>query len=185
MRAFFLDRDGTLNVDTDFVHTPDEWQWCDNALKAISWMNNNHFKVIVVTNQSGISRGHYTVKDVEELHNWVDAELAKENLKIDEWLVAPHHPAFDQKPFDYRPEDRKPGKGMFYKAIELHGINPKKSFMAGDKITDLLPALELGMKPFFIRSRHELNQDENWLRMHDIDTFDSLFDAVKTIKNFR
>lgn len=185
MRAFFLDRDGTLNVDTNFVHTPIEWQWCENALKAISWMNNNHFKVIVVTNQSGISRGRYTEKDVEELHNWVDAELAKENLKIDEWLIAPHHPAFDQKPFDYNPDDRKPGKGMFYRAIKLHGVNPKKSFMAGDKITDLQPALELGMKPFFIRSRHELNQDKNWLRKHDIDTFDNLFDAVMTIKNYK
>lgn len=185
MRAFFLDRDGTLNVDTDFVHKPEEWQWCENALEAIRWMNKNHFKVIVVTNQSGIARGHYTKKDVDHLHEWVDAELAKENLKIDQWLIAPHHPAFDQKPYDYPPQDRKPGKGMFQKAIKALGINPKKSFMAGDKITDLQPAIELGIKPFFIRSRHEPRQDKNWLVKHDVSTFDTLFDAVKTIQNYK
>jgi D-glycero-D-manno-heptose 1,7-bisphosphate phosphatase len=99
--------------------------------------------------------------------------------------MAPHHPAFDQKPFDYNPDDRKPGKGMFLKAIEKHGINPRKSFMAGDKITDLIPALELGIKPFFIRSRHEPNQDKNWLENHGITAHDTLFDAVQTIKNFK
>lgn len=185
MRAFFLDRDGTLNIDTDFVHKPEEWKWCDNAFEAIEWMNRNDFKVIVVTNQSGISRGHYTEEQVNELHRWLDEQLEKENLKVDEWLMAPHHPAFDQKPYTYPPEDRKPGKGMFLKAIEKYGINPKKSFMAGDKITDLQPAIELGIKPFFIRSRHEANQDKNWLRKHDIETFDSVYDAVQTIKNFK
>jgi len=56
MKAFFLDRDGTLNVDYNFVHKPEEWTWCKNALKAIRWMNENGYKVIVVTNQSGIAR---------------------------------------------------------------------------------------------------------------------------------
>lgn len=185
MRAFFLDRDGTLNIDTDFVHKPVEWQWCDGALKAIRWMNEHQFKIIVVTNQSGISRGKYSEEQVLELHNWVDEQLASEGLKIDEWLMAPHHPAYDPKPSQYSPEDRKPGKGMFLKAIRKYGINPKKSFMAGDRITDLQPALELGIQPFLIRSRHEENQDNNWLRMHDIDKFDTLYDVVQTIKIFK
>ncbi|MEX0648423.1 MAG: HAD family hydrolase [Balneolaceae bacterium] len=185
MRAFFLDRDGTLNADTDFVHTPDRWVWCENAIEAIRWMNRNDFKVIVVTNQSGISRGRYTEKQVDALHTWVDEQLAEQNLKIDEWLIAPHHPAFDPKPHQYLPEDRKPGKGMFQKAIEKFGINPRKSFMAGDKITDLQPALELGITPFFIRSRHEPDQDKNWLRMHDIDTHETLFEAIQTIENYK
>jgi D-glycero-D-manno-heptose 1,7-bisphosphate phosphatase len=185
MRAFFLDRDGTLNVDTNFVHTPDEWQWCDGAIDALRWMNQNNFKVIVVTNQSGIVRGHYTEEQVHELHRWVDDQLARQDLRVDEWLVAPHHPAFDQKPYDYAPEDRKPGKGMFLKAIEKHAINPKKSFMAGDKITDLIPALELGIHPFFIRSRHEPAQDKAWLQNHDIGTYDTLYSAVQEIRNIR
>ncbi len=185
MRAFFLDRDGTLNVDTNYVHKPEEWQWCDGAVDAIRWMNQNNFKVIVVTNQSGIVRGHYSEDQVHELHTWVDEQLARENLKVDEWLVAPHHPAFDQKPYDYPPEDRKPGKGMFLKAIEKHGINPRKSFMAGDKITDLQPAIQLGITPFFIRSRHEQDQDKNWLLNHDIGSYHNILEAVKEIRNYK
>lgn len=185
MRAFFLDRDGTINADTNFVHTPEEWQWCDNALEAIRWMNQNNFKVIVVTNQSGVSRGHYTAQQVHDLHHWVDEQLSEQSLKIDDWMIAPHHPAFDPKPHQYPPEDRKPGKGMFLKAIQKHGINPKKSFMAGDKITDLQPALELGMTPFFIRSLHEPDQDKNWLRKHEIKTYETLFEATQTIKNYK
>lgn len=185
MRAFFLDRDGTLNVDTNFVHTPEEWVWCEGALEALHWMNRNRFKVIVVTNQSGIARGHYTVQDVHQLHDWVDEQLAREDLKVDEWLLAPHHPAYDPEPHEFPPEDRKPGKGMFLKAINKHGIQPKKSFMAGDKITDLKPAVELGIKPFFIRSRHEPDQDKNWIRNHEITTYETLLDAVKSIKNYK
>ncbi|MFO7800258.1 D-glycero-alpha-D-manno-heptose-1,7-bisphosphate 7-phosphatase [Rhodohalobacter sp.] len=181
MRAFFLDRDGTLNVDYNFVHKPEEWTWCKDALKAIRWMNENEFKIIVVTNQSGIARGRYTTEDVIQLHNWVDQQLEKDGLHIDDWYIAPHHPKFDKKPRDFDPTDRKPGTGMFLKAIDKHGIDPKQSFMAGDKITDLKPALGLGIKPFFIRSRHEPNQDKKWLKKHNIKVFDTLYEAVQTI----
>lgn len=182
MKAFFLDRDGTINVDTDFVHTVEEWQWCDKVLEAIRWMNENQYKVIVVTNQSGIARGRYTMDDVQKLHTWVDSELAKLNLKIDDWFMAPHHPKFDREPHDYSPEDRKPGTGMFLKAIKKHDIEPKQSFMAGDKITDLEPAIELGIKPYFIRSRHEPNQDKSWLNDHGIATHNSLYDVIQAIR---
>ena len=181
MKAFFLDRDGTLNVDTDFVHTPEEWTWCDGALDALRLIQENGFKIIIVTNQSGIARGRFTKEDVNELHAWVDRQLAREQIKVDEWMVAPHHPKYDPHPHRYSPEDRKPNKGMFLKAIKKHEISPLHSYMAGDKITDLVPAVELGMKPIFIRSRHEPYQDKEWLEEHGIETFDTLYQAVKTL----
>lgn len=181
MKAFFLDRDGTLNVDTDFVHTPEEWTWCEGAPDALRLIQQGGFKIIVVTNQSGIARGHFTREAVNDLHAWVDRQLAKEKIKVDEWMVAPHHPEHDSRPHRYPPEDRKPNKGMFLKAIKKHGIDPSRSYMAGDKITDLLPAVELGIKPIFIRSRHEPYQDKAWLEEHGIETFDTLYQAVKSL----
>lgn len=181
MKAFFLDRDGTLNIDTDFVHTPEEWIWCDGALDALRLIQQGGFKIIIVTNQSGIAREHFTTEDVNDLHAWVDRQLAKENIKVNEWMIAPHHPEFDPQPHRYPPEDRKPNKGMFLKAIQRHGIHPAQSYMAGDKITDLTPAVELGIKPFFIRSRHEPYQDKDWLKEHGIDAYDTLYKAVKNI----
>ncbi len=183
-KAFFLDRDGTLNVDYNYVHTPDEWTWCNGAIKALRWMKKHEFKIIVVTNQSGIARDRYSEQDLQHLHQWVDDELAKKDLSIDGWYYAPHHPEHDphQK---YAPEDRKPGTGMFKKAAVKHGIDFSNSFMAGDKITDLKPAVELGITPFFIRSRHEPNQDKQWLENHNIDTFNHIGQVIETLHQRR
>ncbi|MFH5832513.1 D-glycero-alpha-D-manno-heptose-1,7-bisphosphate 7-phosphatase [Halalkalibaculum sp. DA3122] len=181
-KAFFLDRDGTLNVDYNFVHTPEEWTWCEGAVEAIRWMKQNDFKIIVVTNQSGIARGRYTEGQVHALHRWVDEELAKKDLAIDDWYIAPWHPEHDQKPYTYEPADRKPGTGMFRKAAQKHQVDFARSYMAGDKISDLRPAVELGITPFFIRSRHEPSQDKSWLEKHSIRTFDNIKQVVDTIR---
>lgn len=177
-KAFFLDRDGTINVDYNFVHTPEEWTWCSGAVESIRRLNKAGFKVIVVTNQSGISRGRYSKDQVNKLHNWVDRELQEANARVDEWYMAPHHPKYDSEPVQYPREDRKPGKGMFMKAAQKHDIDFSNSFMAGDKISDLQPAIELGITPFFIRSRHESNQDTDWLKRHEIPSYETLQHAI-------
>lgn len=179
-KAFFLDRDGTINVDYNYVHKPEEWTWCDGAIDALRWMNRENFKIIVVTNQSGIARERYTEQHVQSLHEWVDRKLAAQNIFVDEWLYAPHHPKHDPHE-KFAPNDRKPGTGMFEKAAAKHNIDFDKSYMAGDKISDLKPAVNLGITPFFIRSRHEPNQDKNWLQKHGISTFDNINQAVSTL----
>ncbi|MGM0546923.1 MAG: D-glycero-alpha-D-manno-heptose-1,7-bisphosphate 7-phosphatase [Bacteroidota bacterium] len=179
-KAFFLDRDGTLNVDYNYVHTPDEWTWCEGAIEALRWMKEREFKIIVVTNQSGIARGRYTEQDVQDLHLWVEEELAKHDLFIDDWYYAPHHPEHDLQK-EYAPEDRKPGTGMFEKAANKHDIDFSKSYMAGDKITDLKPAIDLDITPFFIRSRHEPDQDKSWLNQHNITICENIGEVVKNI----
>ncbi|PAU94924.1 D,D-heptose 1,7-bisphosphate phosphatase [Aliifodinibius salipaludis] len=178
-KAFFLDRDGTLNIDYNYVHTPEEWTWCNGALDALQWMKERKFKIIVVTNQSGIARGRYTEQHVQDLHRWVDKELAKRDLHIDDWYYAPHHPKHDPDN-KHAPEDRKPGTGMFEKAAAKHDIDFSKSYMAGDKITDLKPAIELNMTPFFIRSRHEANQDKKWLKRYEIPAFDNIGQVISS-----
>lgn len=179
-KAFFLDRDGTINIDYNFVHTPEEWEWCKGALKALRWMKIHNFKIIVLTNQSGIARGRYTKQQVQKLHRWVDKQLQKKNLAIDDWFYAPHHPRYDPRE-NFAAEDRKPGTGMFEKAAAKHNIDFSRSYMAGDKTTDLKPAVELGTTSFFIRSRHEAEQDGEWLEKQDIPTFDNIHEAVSTL----
>lgn len=179
-KAFFLDRDGTINVDYNFVHKPGEWTWCDGALEALRWMKDHDFKIIVVTNQSGIARSRYTEKDVQKLHKWVNSELRKKGLVIDDWYYAAHHPKHDPVE-QFAPKDRKPGTGMFKKAEAKHNIDFSQSYMAGDKITDLKPAIALGITPFFIRSRHEAEQDKGWLDKHSIPIFDNIKEVVEAL----
>ena len=178
-KAFFLDRDGTLNVDYNYVHTKEEWTWCDGAVDALKIIQSRGFKLVVVTNQSGIVKGKYTEQQVRKLHAWVDEQLEKEGISIDLWNIAPYHPKFGDKSDKYSSGDRKPGLGMFLKTDEKLDIDFNRSYMAGDKISDLKPAIELGMTPVFIKSRHEPNQDKKWLERHSIKPFDTLYDAVK------
>jgi D-glycero-D-manno-heptose 1,7-bisphosphate phosphatase len=178
-KAFFLDRDGTLNKDTNNVHSPEEWIWREGALKALTRIQELGFTMIVVTNQAGISKGLFDESDTIELHKWVDDVLKSYNITIDGWYYSPYHPAFDSGNYDSR--RRKPGTGMFEKAAREHQIDFSKSYMAGDKMTDMQPAVELGIAPFFIRSRFEPYADKKWLKKHHIPCFDSLLEAVETI----
>jgi D-glycero-D-manno-heptose 1,7-bisphosphate phosphatase len=177
--AFFLDRDGTLNDDTDYVHTIEEWTWCDGAIEAIRWMNMNGYKVIVITNQSGIARGMFSREQVDALHAWVDEDLRRHGAWVDAWYVAPWHPNFHD---GHHPDlllERKPGTRLFLQAAERFNIDLSKSVMAGDKISDLQPAIELGMDAIFIRSRHDAHADREWLSKHRIPIYDRLLDHIK------
>lgn len=176
--AFFLDRDGTINVDHNYVHRIDEWEWCDGAIEAIKWMNEHDFKVIIVTNQSGISRGKYTLDQVNELHEWVNEQLKMYEAHVDAWYVAPYHPMYTHNGI-WPSKDRKPGTGMFKKAIDQFEIDPDRSFMMGDKVSDLVPAVKLGIKPIFIHSRHEPQQDRSWLKMHGLKTYVNIAKALE------
>lgn len=179
-KAFFLDRDGTLNVDYNYVHTPQEWTWCYGAVPALRWIRNHDFKIVVVTNQSGITRGYYTENHVQQLHRWVDKRLAEEDIAIDRWLYAPHHPEHDPEE-NFAPADRKPGTGMFEKAASELNIDFSRSYMAGDKITDLKPAAYLGINPIFIRSRHAPDQDQQWLQENALGQYDSLWQGIQDL----
>ena len=181
-KAFFLDRDGTLNIDYDYVHRPDEWQWCDGAIEALKWMKKNNYKVIVITNQSGIARKYFSRKQVDDLHHWVDERLEEMGLSIDAWYISPFHPKFHDGLEPELLHYRKPNTGLFEKAQEDFQIDYKQSYMAGDKISDLKPAIKLGIKPFFIRSRHEPDQDKNWLKTHHVKIFNTLWEAIQTIE---
>jgi D-glycero-D-manno-heptose 1,7-bisphosphate phosphatase len=179
-KIFFLDRDGTINVDTDFVHTREEWQFCDGAPEAIRILNENGFKVVVVTNQSGIIRGRFTMSQVVDLHRYVDEKLAKSGAKIDAWYVAPWHPGFHAGLDPRLMKDRKPDIGMFEKALRRFKTNPENCHMAGDKMSDLKPAIELGMKPYLIKSRFYERMDMDFVSKNQIPVFDTLYEAVRS-----
>lgn len=182
-KAFFLDRDGTINIDYDYVHKKDEWVWCEGAIEALRWIKANGYLILIITNQSGIARGRYTRKQVDELHQWVDRELAAYDVKIDHWYVAPWHPEFHAGQPEMLLKERKPGTALFKRAQEEFDIDFTRSFMAGDKISDLKPAVKLGITPFFIRSRHEPQQDMEWLKNHEITVCDTLLDVTRIIDN--
>lgn len=178
-KIFFLDRDGTINVDTDYVHSRKEWVFCEGAPEAIRILNQNGFKVVVVTNQSGIIRGKFTLAQVVKLHRWVDEQLASHGAHIDAWYIAPWHPKLHDGLDPALLRDRKPDVGMFEKALRRFNANPAESHMAGDKISDLKPAINLGIKPHLIKSRFYEKLDQTYIRDNGIYVYETLFDIIE------
>ena len=152
-KAIFLDRDGTINVDKGYVYKPEDMEFIDGAPEAIRHMNELGYKVIVISNQSGIARGFYTSEDVLRLHQYMDTELAKYGARVDAYYFCPHHP-------DYGPpcECRKPKTGLVERAIMDFDIDAGKSWMVGDKASDAECAKNAAMRAALVQTGN-MNRD--------------------------
>lgn len=143
--AVFLDRDGTLNEDAGYVHRVEDFVWIPGALDAVARLSQAGFAIVVVTNQAGVARGYYDEAAVHRLHDWMTARVARAGGRVDAVYFAPTHPAGTVAKYAVEHEDRKPGTGLFRRAIESLGLDPGCSVMVGDKASDLIPARQLGI----------------------------------------
>lgn len=149
--AVFLDRDGVLNVDTGYVHRPEEFIWVEGAKEAIKYLNDQGYLVIVVTNQAGVARGYYTERDVHHLHTWINEELALVGAHIDAFYYCPHHAQAGKGAYAVDCGCRKPAPGLLLRALQEWEIDIDKSFMVGDKLSDLEAAEGAGIKGYLFQ----------------------------------
>jgi D-glycero-D-manno-heptose 1,7-bisphosphate phosphatase len=144
--AAFFDRDGVFNVDTGYTHRLEGIEWIPGGPQAVRRLNDLGYLVIVVTNQSGIGRGYYDETAMEAVHDALRAHIAERGGHIDAIYFAPHH---EEAVLDhYRhpdPPDRKPNPGMLLKAMADFAIDKERSFLIGDKPTDLEAARRAGI----------------------------------------
>ena len=137
--ALFLDRDGTLIVDTDFVRTPEEVVLLPGAADAVARANAAGWLTVVITNQSGIARGILTEGDYQAVARELERQLKEQRAHLDLQLHCPHLPAISGPC-----ECRKPGLKLYREAISRLGIDPLQSWFIGDRLRDLAPARALG-----------------------------------------
>ena len=138
-RAVFLDRDGTIIEDPGFLHEPDKVKLLPGAAEAIRRLNDGGYRVIIVTNQSGIARGRFTVADYEAVQQRLGALLAAHGARLDGAYLCPHHPQLTG-PCDCR----KPGLKLFRDAQAAFDIDFAQSWWVGDRLSDVQPARVLG-----------------------------------------
>ena len=136
-KAVFLDRDGTINVEKDYLHKIEDFEFIPGAPQAIKNLKDAGFLVIVVSNQSGIGRGYFDDKAVETLHAHIQNELATYGTAIDAFYFCPHHPEKGAGDYKIECDCRKGAPGMLLQAALEHDIDLQYSFMVGDKLADV------------------------------------------------
>ena len=148
--AVFLDRDGTINVEKEYLHRPEEFEFVPGAPEAIRLLNDAGFLVIVVTNQSGVARGYYDEAAVHRLHRFVDNELATSGASVDAYYLCPHHPRHGIGPYRTDCACRKPLPGMLIAAAEDLDIDLARSWIIGDKGSDVEAGRAAGCRPILV-----------------------------------
>lgn len=162
-RAIFFDRDGVLNVDRGYVSKIEDFVWVDGAREALKLVAAKGFLSIVVTNQSGIARGYYTLSDMHRLHEWMRSDLSTINAKIDDFYFCPYHN--EGSVLEYVVEDhpdRKPNPGMILKAAEDHNIDLSSSLLIGDKPSDIEAAGRAGLNAILFHGGNLYHIVSDW-----------------------
>ena len=147
-KAVFFDRDGVLNVDKAYLYKIDELEWIDGALESIAYLTQSGYLVFVVTNQSGIARGYYTVAEMEKLHRYMTETAAVSGGKIEKFYYCPHLPEGSVAEYAVDCACRKPKPGLILQALAEYDIDADKSFLIGDKKRDVEAAEAAGIKGY-------------------------------------
>ncbi len=145
--AVFLDRDGTINVEVNYLHQVDDLDLIDGVPSAIRVLNQAGFVVIVVTNQAGIARGLYDESAMHALHAHLKALLAEHGAYIDAFRFCPHHPDFTGPC-----RCRKPGTAMLEAAAADHSLDLSRSWLIGDTAGDLGAGQAAGCRTILVRT---------------------------------
>lgn len=140
-KAFFLDRDGVVVKQVHYLCDPEQTELEKNVVTAIRRMHELGYLVVVVTNQSGVARGKFTMKEVEAVHGKITQLLAAEGEKIDAFYICPHHPEYDGVC-----DCRKPAPGLILQAADELCIDITQSIMVGDKLSDVRCGINAGVK---------------------------------------
>ncbi len=150
-RVIFLDRDGVINKDKNYLYRKEDFEFIDGVFEACRYFQEIGYQLIVVTNQSGISRGYYQEEDFHKITKWMLEQFESQNIKILDVFFCPHGP-------ESTCNCRKPKPGMLLDAKEKYKINMKNSWMIGDKEADVSAANAAGIKnTVLVKTGHEID----------------------------
>lgn len=182
-KAAFLDRDGVIIQEPPhYAHTPDQMRLIPGTKEAIRLLNENDFKVVIVTNQAGVAKGYYTEEDVISFNQLMKEELELYYVKIDAIYYCSHHPNAKIEKYRIDCNCRKPKPGMLKIAEKELGIDFKQSFMVGDKKSDIDAGKSVGCKTVLVLTGQGIEESKN---NNIICNFiaNNLYDAVIKIVN--
>lgn len=143
-KACFLDRDGVLIKEVNYLSKPEQISFYSDTFSALRLLQKNGYKIFIITNQSGIARGYFPESTVKLIHNEINKQLQEHGLTINGYYYCPHYPESNVKKYSKDCNCRKPKPGLILKAAKEHSIDLTKSFFIGDKPSDLYAAKNAG-----------------------------------------
>lgn len=160
IKIAFLDRDGVINskdINNGYIGNIKDFKWIKGAKKAIKFLKDEKYKVVIVSNQSGIARGYFSIKSVYEIHRYLKEQLRAINTSVDQIYFCPYH--IDGIILKYKKKSalRKPNIGMFKLAEKRWSIDKNKSFMIGDQLTDMEFASKSKIRGFLFNEDNLFN----------------------------
>ncbi|WP_018249213.1 D-glycero-alpha-D-manno-heptose-1,7-bisphosphate 7-phosphatase [Orenia marismortui] len=182
--AVFMDRDGTVSKEIGYVNDPTRYELLPRTGLAIKKLNQNGIKAILATNQAGVARGYFKEEMITKVHNKLERLLEKEDAYLDAIYYCHHHPDVGEGKFRKKCDCRKPEPGMLIKGEEEFGVDLNKSYMIGDKISDVEVAHKVGSKGILVLTGYGMgaykHEREDWPVEPEYIAED-LFDAVEWI----
>jgi len=139
-KALFLDWDGTINVEKNYVYKVEDFVFVDGIFELIKSYQNKGYLIFIITNQAGIARGFYTKREYIVLTEWMIKKFRENDVEITKVYYCPHHPDFTGSC-----SCRKPNPGLILKALKEFNIDSKKSVLIGDKKSDILAGINAGI----------------------------------------
>lgn len=180
--AVFLDRDGVINEEIEYLSHPDQLQLIPGAAEAIHLLNSMHIPVIVVTNQSAVARGYIPEERVEEIHRTLSTMLAQEDAHVDRFYYCPHHPTEGLGAYLMDCGCRKPQPGLLRQAARDFDLDLSRCYIVGDKVSDLGAGEAVKCHTILVRTGYGAEVWESWAEAFEPEhVAEDLHDAVRWI----
>jgi len=157
--AIFLDRDGVIIDDVHHLSTPTQVQMIPGAAEAIAALNRAGWPVVVVTNQSGVARGLFTVDVLHAVHRRIAEQLVEKGARVDAYFFCPHYPTADVAEYRQECSCRKPKPGMLVQAARELSLDLSHSWTIGDRDTDLQAGAAAGTRTILVRTGYGASLD--------------------------
>jgi D-glycero-D-manno-heptose 1,7-bisphosphate phosphatase len=151
-RAVFIDRDGTISEEVGYINHTSRFRVFPYSAEAIKLLNDSDWLAVLITNQAGVARGYFTEDMIHAVHNQLGAELQKNDARLDAIYYCAHHPTVGEPPYCYDCDCRKPKPGLIHRAAKELNIDLERSWMIGDRYSDIELARNAGVHSGFVLS---------------------------------
>lgn len=178
IKAVFVDRDGTINVEKNYVHKIEDFELIAGSLEALRLLTRNGIKIYIITNQAGIAKGHFSEEHFYDLTQYMLSNFEKEGIKIENVLFCPHHPEGIVPEYTINCSCRKPNTKLIERVINQENFEPSELALIGDKNSDIDAGYTLGIKTYLVLTGYGKEHRSRTKATH---IKDDLLSAVKHI----